>query len=70
MSLDAFLPPVAVKKKEDPAVFVEENCAKCGRKITQVEPKYRLRIKGKEAPYCQPCAKKILKPQEQSEEAV
>jgi DNA-directed RNA polymerase subunit RPC12/RpoP len=61
---------MAVKRKEDPAVSVEENCAKCGRKISHVEPKYRLRIKGKEAPYCQGCAKKILKPQEQSEESV
>lgn len=70
MSLEKWLPPVAVRKKEDPAVVVkaEEKCVKCGNPISDKEPKFRLRIKGKENPYCMSCAKKILQPKENSEE--
>jgi hypothetical protein len=66
LSLDRFLPPVAVKTRQDPNLLVEEKCEDCGRKISFKEPKYRLRIKGKIAPYCQGCAKKYL-PNKESE---
>lgn len=59
MSLDSWLPPVAVRPKAS-AVFVEEKCAKCGLKISAVEPKYVLRVKGKVEPYHQGCAKAVL----------
>lgn len=71
-SLDRFLPPSAVKPKQDPAITIQDKCAnpKCRRKIPLNEPKYTLRIKGKEAVYCQTCAKKILHPHENTEENI
>jgi len=68
-SLDRFLPPTVVKPKQDPSIFVEERCSnpKC-RKILSVKvPKYTLRSKGREQPYCPDCAKQILRPQENTE---
>ena len=50
-------------------VLVEERCSdpRC-RKLLGKDPKYTLRFRGKEAVYCQACAKKILRPQEATEE--
>lgn len=68
-TLDKFFPPSMAKPKQDPAVFVEERCAnpKCRKILKITDIKYTLKIKGKEATYCQPCAKKILHPQENTE---
>lgn len=68
-TLDKFLPPSQVKPKEDPQIIViaKEKCAKCRKTIPLTEPKYNLKIKGKIGVYCQPCAKKILRPQENTE---
>jgi len=69
-SLDRFLPPTAVKPKQDTGIFVEERCAnpRCRKILKGV--KYHLTIKGITAPYCQECAKAKLRPQENSEESV
>jgi len=69
-TLDRFFPPSVVKTKQDPAVVVEDKCSnpKCRRKIPFNEPKYTLRVKGKEGVYCQTCAKRILRPQENTDE--
>lgn len=68
MTLDNFFEPQVVKKPE--SIYVEENCAGCGKKIPYDQPKYRLRIKGKENPYCQPCARILLpkRPEEKKED--
>lgn len=68
-TLDAFFPPTVIKKP-DSGIFVEERCSNpyCRKILTVKEPKYTLRIKGKEAPYCMACAKKILRPQEEEQE--
>lgn len=69
--LDAFLQPQVVKPKQDPGIFVQENCTDCGTLFDGTEPWYHLRIKGKEQPYCQDCAKKHLpkpKPKEKEED--
>ena len=67
MTLDQFLPPYATKPRQDPGISVEERCTECGNKLSFKEPKYILRIKGKEGPYCPRCAKKILRPLENTE---
>jgi len=69
-SLDRFLPPTAVKPKQDSGIFVEERCSNphCRKILGSKEAKYVLRIKGKEGVYCQTCAKKILRPHENTEE--
>jgi hypothetical protein len=69
-TLDQFFPPSEVKPKQDLGVFVEERCAnpKCRKVLRVTDIKYTLRIKGKEAVYCQPCAKQILRPQESAED--
>lgn len=69
-SLDQFLPPYPTRPKQDTAIFVQDKCSKCGTLIPITEPKYTLKIKGKEAPYCSKCAKKILRPQENIEENI
>lgn len=72
-TLDAFLPPQLVKPKQvDSGIYVEERCSnpKCRKILGAKEPKYTIRFKGKEAPYCRECAKAILpkpKPQETEE---
>lgn len=58
-TLDKFLPPQEVKSKPT-SIGVEENCARCGNKIPLTAPKYHLKIKGEEKPYCYDCYKKIL----------
>jgi len=62
-TLDKFLPPHTVKREP-------EKCSnpRCRKPLSPKEPKYTLRIKGKENAYCQTCAKAILKPQEKTEE--
>jgi len=67
-TLDQFLPPSVVKPKTS-QVFVEERCAnpKCRKILKITDVKYTLKIKGKEATYCQACAKKILRPHENTE---
>jgi len=67
-SLDRFLPPSVVKKQD--SVAAEDRCSnpKCKRKIPINEPKYTLRIRGTAGVYCQECAKKILRPQEDQDE--
>jgi len=69
-SLDRFLPPSVVKTKQDQAVVIEDRCSnpRCKRKIPFNEPKYTLRVKGKEGLYCQTCAKRILRPEENTEQ--
>jgi len=69
-TLDLWLPPEIVKPKQDTGIFVEERCSnpRCRKILGVKEPKYVLRIRGKEAPYCRACAKVILRPQEQTEE--
>ena len=61
-----------VKPKPSAEIYVEEKCAGpgCGKSLLDVAIKYRLRIQGKESPYCQECAKKILRPQENLDEGV
>jgi len=68
-TLDRFFPPTAVKPKQDSGVFVQERCSnpKCRKILGPKVAKYVIRIKGKEQPYCQDCAKKILRPQENTE---
>jgi len=68
-TLDKFFPPTVVKAKQDSGVFVQERCSnpRCRKILGAKEAKYVLRIKGKEAPYCSACAKKILRPQENTE---
>lgn len=74
-TLDAFLQPQLVKPNQrDSGIYVEERCSNSNcRKILGVkEPKYTIRAKGKEEPYCRECARAILpkpKPEEASEEA-
>jgi len=61
MGLDLFLPSTANQKP------VEERCAGPGcRKIIR-GVKYALTIKGETKSYCAACAKRILRPQENSE---
>ena len=70
-TLDAFLQPQLVKPKQTDSIYVEERCSKCRKILGVKEPKYTIRIKGKEAPYCRECARAILpkpKPKETSEE--
>ena len=62
-TLDAFLPPQIVKPKQfDSGIHVEERCSnpKCRKILGAKEPKYTLRFKGKEEPYCRECARAIL----------
>lgn len=68
-TLDRFLSPSAVKPKTS-QVYAEERCAnlKCRKILKKTDTKYRLIVKGKEAVYCQPCGKHILRPQENTEE--
>jgi len=68
-TLDRFLPPTVAKPKQNSGVFVQERCAnpKCRRILKITDVKYTLIVKGKKAVYCQPCAKKILQPQENTE---
>lgn len=66
-TLDNFLPPEEVKSKPT-SIGVEENCARCGNKIPMTVPKYHLKIKGKEQPYCPDCYRKMLHRQEKKEE--
>lgn len=66
-TLDSFFPPQVVKSKPT-SIAVEETCAKCGNKIPLIAPKYRLKIKGEEKPYCQDCARKIMNPQKEKKE--
>ena len=49
---------------------VEPRCSKCGKTILDNEPTYTLTMKGKPAIHCQPCAKRVLRPQENTEEAL
>jgi hypothetical protein len=65
-TLDSFFSPRAKPKQ----VLAEERCSNphCRKLLDAKESKYTLRIKGKEAVYCQACAKKILRPQEATEE--
>jgi len=69
-SLDQFFPPTVVKPKQDSQLFVEERCAnpKCRKILKILAIKYTLTIKGKTGTYCQACAKKILRPQENTEQ--
>jgi len=67
-TLDKFLPPYQAKPKQGPKVVVHDKCTKCGNPIPLTQPKYDLTIKGKTQPYCQECAKKILRPQEDQDE--
>ena len=69
LTLDQFLPPATVKPRHDTGIYVKDRCSnpKCNKQIPVTEPKYTLRIKGKEAVYCQACAKAILHPQETTE---
>ena len=46
----------------------EEKCSECNKVLDEKEIRYTLSIKGKSKVYCQSCAKRILKPQEQTEE--
>lgn len=68
-NLDRFFPPSVLKPKSS-QVFTEERCAnpKCRKILKIIDVKYTLRIKGKEAVYCQHCAKTILRPQENAGE--
>jgi len=69
-TLDNFFPPTVVKPlKKDSGIYIEEKCSnpKCGKKIPFAEPLVRILTKGKEKPYCQACAKAILRPQENAE---
>jgi len=68
-TLDRFLPPSQVKPKPS-EVFVEERCTnrKCRKILKITDIKYTLKVKGKEGIYCPDCAKKILRPQENTEE--
>lgn len=56
-TLDAFLPPRAVKSRQDSGVFVMERCAnpKCGKPLRISEPKYTLVVKGEKGVYCREC---------------
>lgn len=67
-TLDQFLPPTPVKTR-DTGIYVKDRCSnpKCGKEIPFTEPKYTLKIKGKEAVYCQACAQAILYSQENNE---
>jgi hypothetical protein len=58
-----------VPKKEE-STAIADRCAnpRCRKVISCTETKYTLTIKGKDIVYCQGCAKKILQPQENSEE--
>lgn len=73
-TLDTYLPPTAVKVKEDPQIAVEENYSnfpRCQKKVGITEPKYTVRVKGKDRIFCRECALEILpkpKPKENSEE--
>jgi len=67
-TLDRFLPPFQTKPKQDEKIIVQDKCAKCGNPISLTEPKYTLKIKGKEGKYHQTCAKQILRPHENTEE--
>jgi len=67
-TLDKFL-PFATKPREP---IITEKCSnpRCQKTLSPKEPKYVLKIKGKENTYCQTCAKAILRPQEKSEESL
>jgi len=69
MTLDKYFPPSTVKPKKDTGIDIEVKCSNphCGKKISPKEPIYTLRIKGKDATYCQACAKTILRPKENIE---
>ncbi|MFB0523163.1 MAG: hypothetical protein ACETV1_05310 [Candidatus Bathyarchaeia archaeon] len=66
MTLDRFLPPTA-KSKQAPGISDKEKCADCGNELSPKEMTYKLSIRGKEKKYCPGCAKRILRPQENSE---
>jgi DNA-directed RNA polymerase subunit RPC12/RpoP len=71
-TLDQFFPPTVVKSKGGSGIYVEERCSnsKCGKILKATEPKYVIKVKGKEKPYCMECARKILpkpKPKETDE---
>ena len=69
-TLDQFFGPTVVKPNQKSEVYVEERCAnpKC-RKILKIpDIKYTITVKSKTGTYCQPCAKKILRPQENTEQ--
>lgn len=69
-TLDKFLPPSMAKPKQDTGVFVEERCAnpKCRKILKITDIKYTLAVKGEKKTYCQICAKKILRPHENTEQ--
>jgi hypothetical protein len=71
-TLDKFFPPTMTKPKQDPDVFAEQRCAnrKCRKILKITDIKYTLTVKGKVDTYCQDCAKKILRPQENTEQSV
>lgn len=55
--------------KPPPPKPIIVKCAKCGQPLDPKKPRYDLDLKntGKKEPCCQPCAKKILRPQENAE---
>lgn len=59
-TLDNYLPPTEVRQKQDPAVFVQENCSDCGKVLDGTEPGYHIRKDGVVKPYCRDCARKKL----------
>lgn len=72
MSLDDFLPPVAVKPKQTKGIYIEQKCSDCGKVLGVENPEYDLKIKGEVKPYCRDCALKRMpkpKPKETEEES-
>jgi len=69
LTLDQFLPPTPAKQKDTGIDVVEEKCSnpKSHKKLSYKEPTYKITIDGDEKTYCQACAKKIMKPQEDAE---
>jgi len=45
----------------------KKRCAECGKVLTEKDTVYSIAKKGKAQDYCQPCAKRILRPQEEAE---
>jgi DNA-directed RNA polymerase subunit RPC12/RpoP len=65
-TLDSFFSGLPVPQ----STATEPRCFKCGRTIPDGETKFTLPIKGKPEEHCRICAKKILQPQENTEEAL